>query len=231
MFQNLFVQKGQRVQRLVLRARADAAANCQMIQEGLGLSDSDLVRCSSSAETDEPADPLLVALLGTVRVAPSSNLGGEADEKIAVAGTDPVEWTVALVLLDVAQLGRAQLTRRGRVFDFEIPGRVAPVLPVDLPAGGGRQEIAVQNPYSIDALAKLPACKAVFAPYLFEETVEIVTRKLLDFPAVLRLNKVLDAFDLPAPLLLRHRGVYEAFQVVIKEARRRVRHANLLVIL
>ncbi len=35
-----------------------------------------------------------------------------------------------------------------------------------------------------------PNSKAVFAPHRFEETVEIVIRKRLDFPAVLRPNEV-----------------------------------------
>jgi hypothetical protein len=74
----------------------------------------------------------------------------------------------------------------------------------------------------------------VLAAHHLEIPGDIVLRKGLDLVAVLRLNEVLDAFHMPAPLLPGYGSFMKAFQVVIEKTRsgvrddeRGVRHGNL----
>jgi len=80
-----------------------------------------------------------------------------------------------------------------------------------------------RNPYCIDALAKLPSSKSIPAAYHLEIAVDFVRGKGLDLAVVLRLNKRLDAFHLPAPLFLHYASFVKAFQAVIEKSRSGVR--------
>ena len=54
----------------------------------------------------------------------------------------------------------------------------------------------------MDTLAELPSCKVILAAYRLKVLGDCVHRNRLDFVAVLRLNEVLYAFHVTAPLLL-----------------------------
>ncbi|MCU7809662.1 MAG: hypothetical protein KZQ77_00290 [Candidatus Thiodiazotropha sp. (ex Notomyrtea botanica)] len=80
----------------------------------------------------------------------------------------------------------------------------------------GLSLVYAKNPYSIDTLLKLPARKSILAAYHFEVVVDIQDRKRLDFVAGLRLNEILKAFDIPAPLLLGCGSFNKTVQILIE---------------
>ena len=74
------------------------------------------------------------------------------------------------------------------------------------------------NPYCIDILVKLPAFKAFFAAYHIEIVGDLGCQKTLDFVSIMRVNKLLDAFHIPASLLVRYGSFNQAFQMIIKKS-------------
>lgn len=70
---------------------------------------------------------------------------------------------------------------------------------------------------------ELPAGKPILAAYHFEIMGNIGGCQGLDLPALLGLNKDLDMFHIPAPLLLRYGSFLKAEQIVRKEPRSGVR--------
>ena len=73
-----------------------------------------------------------------------------------MGGTYLIEWPIALALLDITQLVRRELPGDRRVFGIECLSRIEPVLPIDLVADVGCQQIAVQDPNRRDTLPELP---------------------------------------------------------------------------
>lgn len=93
--------------------------------------------------------------------------------------------------------------------------------------GSGRQQqTAVQNPYCIDALPKLPVFQSIFAAYHLEVGADICAGKRLDSTPVLGLNKVFYTLHIPAPTMFGNGGFAQAFQVVIEESSRRTRYID-----
>jgi hypothetical protein len=115
------------------------------------------------AKENEPADPLLVSLLGAVGIASAPDLTGITHEELLVCGADQVQRTLTHPLFHITQLIGRQPVSRGQMVGFELSGGIEPVAPVNLPGGPGCQEIAIENPYGIDTLAELPAREMVLA--------------------------------------------------------------------
>ena len=72
------------------------------------------------------------------------------------------------------------------------------------------------------ALTELPDWQAILAAYHFEVSVDIGARESLDFVSIVGLNEFIDAFHVPASLLLRYARFWKIVQKVIEEAWGRV---------
>jgi len=103
------------------------------------------------------------------------------------------------------------------VIEFKLPGRVDPITPVYILTHLGLKQFTIEYSDCGNTLLILPAIKAIFAAYHFKVPSYVDTRECLDFPPILGLNELIDAFDIPAPLLLRDGCFNWAIQIVIEE--------------
>lgn len=210
--EDFLVQEHQRVQSLILSARTPPPPRGQVFQKPLHRACAHGIRRRAVAEQDEPTDPLFVALLGPVGIAAASNLGGEPYQQVAVSCANFLEATFAPAFLEIAQPLRCELPRRRRVVGIQLLGGVQPVVPVHFLASRRAECFAIQNPYRIDALAKLPARQPILAADPLKVPQDIGARERLDFAPLVRLNELLDALDVPASMPLGHLGFFEAAQ-------------------
>lgn len=104
----------------------------------------------------------------------------------------------------IDQLLRRELPRRRRVVGIQLLRGVQPVVPVHRLASRRGECFAIRNPYSIDGLVKLPAREPILAAYHLQVPLDIGARERLDLAPLVRLNELLDAFDVPASLPLGH---------------------------
>lgn len=118
-----------------MRAGADVLANHEVLKEGLDQLRPVVGERPITTEQQEATDPLLVALLGAVGIAAAADFGGESDQEVVVGGPYGVERPIAAALFDVTQFLGGELPRDGGVFHLQLPGRIFPVLPIDLMPG------------------------------------------------------------------------------------------------
>lgn len=71
------------------------------------------------------------------------------------------EWSFPLALLEITQLIRRELPRRGWVVNVELSCGVMPIIPIEPLTNRGCQQFAIQDPDSINGLCVLPAGKSI----------------------------------------------------------------------
>ncbi len=117
------------------------------------------------AEQNEPADPLFVALFRAARIAPAAYLGDETNQQFPVVLADLANRALPAPFFQVSQLLWREMAAVARMIGLQLPGGIVPIDPRDLLTDGRGQELAIEDPYRVDALAELPARESVFEAY------------------------------------------------------------------